>query len=162
MLQCTSTSPLPFFSVTTHKKSLLFRLLSFLSCVGPFFSFIKLHFDCFYRKTMTTPRPKKILHNELVAKAMSSVSPPSTPLPSTPGSIRSEVYPQVLALLLFGFLQSSGRLKSWRCCSRSTIPRPSYSKTRTRIVMSSQILADQITSCWREEGLTAVLYPIME
>ena len=89
MLQCTSTSPLPYFSATTHKKSLLFRVLSesFPSCVGPFPSFIKLHFDYFYRTT--TPRPKKILHNKLVTKAMSSASPPSTPLQSTPGSIRS-------------------------------------------------------------------------
>jgi hypothetical protein len=52
-----------------------------------FFSFIKFHFDYFYRTT--TLRPKNILHSELVAKAMSSASPPSTPLQSTPGSIRS-------------------------------------------------------------------------
>ena len=78
---------------TTHTKSfLLFRVLSFPSCVGPFFSFINSHFDYFYR--ITAPRPEKILLNEFVDKAMyressSSASPPSTPLPSTPGSIRS-------------------------------------------------------------------------
>ena len=34
-----------------------------------------------------------------------------------------DIYPQVLALPLSGFLQSTSRSKSWCCCSRSTIPK---------------------------------------
>ena len=74
----------------------------------------------------------------------------------------ADIYRQVLALSLSGFLHSSGRLKSWRCCSWSTIPRALGAfllKDENTDSDVTQISAAHITSCWREEGLTAVLYP---